>query len=55
MVVHHNVTTLEDLCLECLTCLVTKFSLHTSKQIIKLVPDLEEECDISPIISKEVA
>eukprot|EP00092_Neocalanus_flemingeri_P000342 GFUD01000364.1.p1 GENE.GFUD01000364.1~~GFUD01000364.1.p1 ORF type:complete len:610 (-),score=204.58 GFUD01000364.1:119-1900(-) len=41
--VHNAVPALEDLCLVCLESLVSSFSLHTAKQIIKLVPDMGEE------------
>ena len=45
---------LEDLCLGSLESLVSRFSLHTAKQIIKQVPDMGEECDDLPGIGKEV-
>lgn len=43
--VHNAVSSLEDLCLVSLESLVSRFSLHTAKQIIKQVPDKEEEAD----------
>ena len=52
--VHNSVPLLEDLCLGSLESLVSRFSLHTAKQIIKQVPDMGEECDDLPGIGKEV-
>merc|ERR1712168_881061 len=51
--VRNTVLCLGDLCLVSLESLVTSFSLHTAKQIIKQVPDLGEQCDNLPGIGKE--
>jgi len=41
----NTVPALEDLCLVSLESIVSKFSLHTAKEIIKQVPDTGEEAD----------
>ena len=52
--VHNAVSSLEDLCLVSLESLVSRFSLHTAKQIIKQVPDKEEEADNLAMVKEVV-
>ena len=54
VMVHHEVAGLQSLCLSCLENFVSVVSLSTSRLIIKLVPDVTEEDDLSPENSKEV-
>ena len=50
----NKVSSLESLCLTSLETLVYNVSLHTSKLIIKLLPDISEMDDDLPGQKKEV-
>ena len=50
----NTVPALEDLCLVSLESIVSKFSLHTAKQVIKEVPDTGEEADNLAMVKEVV-
>ena len=52
--VHHEVAGLQSLCLSCLENFMSRFTLSTSRLIIRLVPDNSEEDDCSQENTKEV-